>query len=260
MNIVELQNVRFVRQGHVILDDVSWTIADGEHWALLGANGAGKTTLLKILTGYEWSTSGTVRILGNEYGRCNVPEVRKAIGWVSSSIMLRFPSCSTALEVVESGFDASVGVYRPIDHAESGRAVQALRHFGVEAMAEQNYWTLSQGEQQRVLIARALVNQPSLIILDEACAGLDPGARETFLEDLHAFALRDDAPTMLFVTHHIEEISSWISKTLVLKEGRVFASGNTEQVLCDDVMSTAMDFDCRVTRMGARFWLLPATD
>ncbi|HRK33207.1 MAG TPA: ABC transporter ATP-binding protein [Candidatus Hydrogenedentes bacterium] len=255
MNILGLENVHFLRNDHRILEGVSWTVRAGEHWAILGANGSGKTTLLKIVTGYEWASEGSVQVLGREFGKTNLPELRKIIGWVSSSLEHRLPGEDRALQVVMSGFDATLGVYRSFDGAEHESARSALTAVGGVDLADKRYNILSQGEQQRVLIARAMVSKPALLILDEPCAGLDPAARHRFLADLSVLARSPGAPTFLFVTHHIEEIGDWISNVLILKQGRVLAHGVASACLQSDVLSDAFSMKCQVSRNGSAFQL-----
>ena len=181
MKVLEVKAAGFRRNGSQILSNVSWTVEDGEHWALLGANGSGKTTLLKLVTGYDWASEGTIEVLGNRFGECHIPRLRRIIGWVSSSIQERLPSGDSALRIVASGYDASLGVYRALGDAEMARAGEALELLGCRELASRTYGTLSQGERQRVLIARAMVNRPKLLILDEPCAGLDPLSSRLFL-------------------------------------------------------------------------------
>ncbi len=259
MNAVELRHITFVRKGRRILDRVSWTIRQGEHWALIGANGSGKTSLLKIVTGYEWASEGTVTVLGRIFGECDIRELRKTIGWVSSSLESRLPQEDTALSIVESGLEATLGVYRRYSEAEGILAREALAALGIEHLPERTFGVMSQGEQQRVLIARALICKPALLVLDEPCAGLDPHARGVFLEDLGRLAMREDAPTMLLVTHHIEEIGPWISKVCALGEGRVVAQGAPKELLSADVLSKTFSMACRVDFDGERYWLRPGS-
>ncbi|MDX9973911.1 MAG: ABC transporter ATP-binding protein [FCB group bacterium] len=253
--VLNLNGVTFRRNDREILSDVSWRIEPGEHWALLGANGSGKTTLLKVINGYEWATRGTVEVLGRRFGSCNVPQLRKSIGWVSSALQQRLPLGDTALRIVDSGYEASLGVYRTFTEEEIDRAKAALALVSGASIADRIYGTLSQGEQQRVLIARALVNGPRLLILDEPCAGLDPVAARQFLDDLSALAARPEAPTVIFVTHHIQEIAPWIERVLLLKSGRVSARGETAKVLTGPNLSAALDSNCRVDFDGAHYWL-----
>ena len=156
--VVELEDVCFCRKERQILSDISWRIEPGAHWALLGANGCGKTTLLKILTGYEWPTFGTVRVLGKRFGRCDIGKMRKLIGWVSSAMTQRLPAQDSAIDVVASGLDASIGLYRHFTDEEYEASLNVLRQLGAESVAQQHCITLSQGEMQKVLIARALVS------------------------------------------------------------------------------------------------------
>jgi iron complex transport system ATP-binding protein len=253
--IVRLKDIQFERGERAILSDVSWTIESGQHWALLGANGSGKTTLLKIITGYEWPSSGMVEVLGRKYGECNLPELRKHIGVVSSSLDCRVPGEDNALDVVTSGFDATIGLYRDYSENEFEQARQALAMANVEKFAGQKFETLSQGEKQRVLIARALVNRPALLVLDEPCNGLDPGAKERFLSDLSRLANHKDAPTMVMVTHYIEEIDPWIAWVMVLRDGEVLASGRKSETLNTVTLSRAFGMDVLVKKEGLRYTL-----
>jgi len=253
--VVELEGVSFCRKERTILSDISWRIETGRHWALLGANGSGKTTLLKILTGYEWPTFGSVRVLGERFGLCDIGRLRKLIGWVSSAMTQRLPMQDRAMEVVASGLDASIGLYRHITDEEYNKSLLVLKQLQVESVARQHCGTLSQGEMQKVLIARALVCQPKLLILDEPCIGLDPAARQRFLTDLAGLAKSDQAPTMILVTHHIEEIDPWIENVLLLKDGKVQSQGSPDGIITSEQMSTLFDSSCWVYRTGVKYYL-----
>lgn len=255
MRIVELNDIHYVRDGQKILSGVTWRIDRGRHWALLGANGSGKTTLLKVITGYEWPTAGDVSVLGQRFGDCDLRELRKAIGWVSSAMLHEFPAHSISLDVAASGLDASIGLYRDLNDAEWAAAREALARVGVEHVARRPYRLLSQGEQQRVLIARALVCRPTLLILDEPCAGLDPVARESFLDDLDRLCRRPEAPTMIMVTHHIEEIGPWIHDVLVIRDGRPLVAGPKHDVLRSEILARAFNGPCHVERIEDRYYL-----
>ncbi len=259
MDAIRLENVGFRRGERLILSRVTWTVRAGEHWALLGANGSGKTTLLKLVTGYEWASEGAVHVLGQDFGQCSIPALRKRIGYASSALagqmMGWLSGRDSALAIVLSGIEASIGLYREFTGAEVDRARRALAKMGVGGLADQHYGLLSQGEQQRILIARALVNEPGLLVLDEPCAGLDPAAREAFLEDLGQLAQRPDSPTLILVTHHIEEIRPWVEKVIVLKAGQVLAAGAQSQVLTARIMAEAFGFECEVTRQQDRYYL-----
>lgn len=255
MSIVELDRVTYRRGDVVVLHDVSWRIEAGRHCALLGANGAGKTTLLKIVTGYEWPTSGTVHVLGRRFGECNLPELRKALGWVSSALEHRLPMQDTALDIVASGIDSTLGVYRAFSDEETSRAHEALEAMRAHGLASRAYGTLSQGEQQRVLIARALAARPALLILDEPCLGLDPAARYRLLHDLESMTNGPTAPTLVFVTHHIEEIGPWIRAATIMKNGSIVASGAPADVLTSAMLGSAFSAPCRVERIDGAYRL-----
>lgn len=245
--VIELERVSFVRGGKRILRDVSWRIVEGQHWALLGANGSGKTTLLKIVSGYEWPTSGRVSVLGRRFGQTDIRILRLEIGWVSNALAERFPGFYSARQIVASGFDSSLRLYREFSADEWRRCDELLDHLRVAGVANQAFETLSQGEQQRVRIARALTNEPSLLILDEPCAGLDPVSRQHFLADLAEFAAGPHSPTMIFVTHHIEEIGSWVTHCLALRDGSIVAAGPDRTILNSEILGRTFGTECRVT-------------
>lgn len=259
--VIEVENVGMVRgEDKRILEGIGWRLRQGDHCALLGANGSGKTSLLKVICGYEWPTEGTVRVLGNRFGEVVLADVRKQIGWVSSSIQARIPEDQSAAAVVLSGLEASIGIWREFGRAEIQRAERAMESMEVAEFADKTYGVLSQGERQRVLIARALVSRPRLLILDEPCAGLDPAAREHFLKDLTKFARRKNGPTIVFVTHHIEEIPAFVRRGLLLKDGRVLAQGPIERVCNSKNLGEALGCKCLVSRenqgQGRRFSLV----
>ncbi|NUM56550.1 MAG: ATP-binding cassette domain-containing protein [Candidatus Hydrogenedentes bacterium] len=246
-DILSLDSIGFVRDSRTILNCVSWTVRRGEHWAILGANGSGKTTLLKIVTGYEWASEGTLDVLGNRFGETDVRALRRHVGWVSASIEQRLPADDDALDVVLSGIDASLGLYRHFDRDERNAALAALAGVGGDHLAHRKFGVLSQGEQQRVLIARALAARPALLLLDEPCAGLDPAARHHFLRDIGNLAQTPTAPALVLVTHHIEEIGPWINRVLILARGAVLAQGTPEETLTAPILSEAFAAPCEVT-------------
>lgn len=254
--IIHVEGATMIRgEDRTILDGIDWIVSEGEHWALLGANGSGKTSLLKVICGYEWPTRGSVSVLGERYGETVLAEVRKRIGWVSSSLLTWIPDDTTGLAIALSGLEASVGLWREFSIRETDRAREALIEMGAEDIADKPYGVLSQGERQRALIARALINRPALIILDEPCAGLDPAAREHFLHDLERFARRKSAPTFIFVTHHVEEIPPFVTHALLLNKGRVLARGPLDRTMTDPLLSQTFGRPCAIHRRNGRFHL-----
>ena len=253
--VLELEGASYHRGERAILSGIDWRIRRGEHWALLGANGSGKTTLLRMVAAADWPSDGQIRVLGQRFGEVDLRELRRAIGIVTSSMSAYFHDRQSALEIVETGIDAELGWWRRFGPEDEARARAALAAVGLGALGASPYVQLSQGERQRVLIARALMNRPQLLILDEPCAGLDPAARERFLEDLAAFAARPQTPTLIFVSHHIEEIPPFVTKALVLREGRVLAQGLIAEVCTSPILSAAFGRPCTVTAAGGRFGL-----
>lgn len=233
-----------------ILEDVRFRIARGEHWALVGPNGCGKSTLLSIVSGDLWPSVGIVRVLGAEYGRVDKREHRKRIGVVSSALFTHLPLQDRAVEIAASGIHARIGKLGAPDPAELQRGWRALERVSATEWAEKPYGVLSQGEKQRVMIARALVNDPDLLILDESCSGLDPVSREAFLADLARLALEPSGPTQIHVTHHLEEIPAFVTHALVLREGRVVAQGPVAGVLTSECLSAAFGAECHVAVLG----------
>lgn len=237
--VLRLDSVSVRGQDVDVLRNVSWSIARGEHWALLGANGSGKTSLLNTLAAYLHPSEGTVDVLGHRFGRYDWRELRKRIGIVSSSLHARIHGSEAAVLTVLSGKAAVLGHWGDEGESDRARALQLLAAVEAAHVADRRWELLSQGERQRVLIARALMADPALLVLDEPCAGLDPLAREKFLSLVNRLASRHETATTIFVTHHIEEIVPAISHVLVLKEGAVLASGTKARILRSEVLSEA---------------------
>ena len=236
----------FRRDGVEILHEVRWTISKGEHWVLLGPNGSGKTSLLRILAAYEWPSQGDVEVLGEKFGRFDLRELRKRIGLVCAALAPRFPDWDDARSIVLSGIDAAIGRSRKFSPDEERRALAALEALAAAHIARRPFGALSEGERQRVLIARAFLPAPALLVLDEPCEGLDPLARERLLEDLARFAARPGAPTMVLVTHHLEEIPPFVSHAMILANGGVVATGPVEEVVTTAHLSRAFGVPCEV--------------
>lgn len=252
--LIELLNIFLARSGRTILDDVSLTIRPGEHWALLGPNGSGKTTLLNIIIAYLWPMNGTVTVFGDRYGTVDIREKRKLIGMVSSALFERVPARETLTDVVLSGRFASMGIYDEISEADRERAREIIAFLDCGSIAESQYGVLSFGERQRALIGRALMPEPRLLILDEPCEGLDIHARETVLNRLNCITESPNGPSLLLVTHRVEEIPPGISHALILKEGRVLASGVKRETITSDYLSDAMGIPIEVLHKNGRLF------
>lgn len=253
--ILNLQHIDWEREDRTILKDVSWQVNKGEHWCLLGLNGSGKTTLLNMVSGYQWPTRGSIEVLGHQFGTYDLRELRKSIGYVSTSLQQRLYGTDTALNIVLSGRESMIGIYDEPTQKEREQAYHIMETLKCEHLANQTYQVLSQGEKQRVLIARALMNKPKLMILDEPCTGLDLIAREQLLERISELTKQPDCPTLIYVTHHVEEILNCITHTLLLKSGEVFAQGFTKDVLTEQQLSQFFEVPIQLERENERFWL-----
>lgn len=253
--VLEIEKLRIERGSTVILDEVSWRIDPGEHWVIVGPNGSGKTSLLRALTGYLMPTAGAITVFGKRYGESDWRELRRAIGLVSTALLQMIHDEEIALDAVVGGKYATINFWGSPTSAERVKAEQLLRSVECEHLAQRPWQVLSQGERQRVLIARALMAGPRLLILDEPCSGLDPVAREHFLQFLERLGRRKDAPALVLVTHHAEEIMPVFSHALVLKAGGVLASGKKEHSLKSAILTAAFDATMRLSVRAGRYRL-----
>ncbi len=253
--ILDVTDLRVNRGRAAILRGINWRIGRGEQWVVLGANGSGKTTLLKALTGYLSPTSGGFAVLGLRYGHCDWRELKLKLGVVTSAFALSIPPSETALETVVSGKYAQLDLWHAVSAADRAAARRLLKTTGLLALADREWAYLSQGERQRVLIARALMAKPKLLILDEPCAGLDPVARATFVRFLDRLARRRGprTPALVLVTHHVEEITPAFTHALVLKAGAVLAAGPRRRVLVSKVLGAAFGAPLKLGARGGRY-------
>jgi iron complex transport system ATP-binding protein len=246
---LRLTDVSLVRDGHAILDHISWTVRPEERWIVLGPNGSGKTSLIQIAALYLHPTTGTVEVLGETLGCCDVRVVRRRIGLASVALAAQLRPQLSALDTVMT---ARYAALEPWWHAYSeddrARARKALARLGVEAYAERTVGSLSSGEQQRVLLARAFLGDPDLVLLDEPTARLDLGGRESTVAALAELAADRSAPPMVMVTHHVDEIPPGFDHGLVLRDGEVLAAGPFLDTMTDEVLSTAFGVALRVER------------
>jgi len=254
--VVRLDGVAVVRDGVALLDDITWTVGPGERWALLGPNGSGKTTLLRVVGAGLWPTRGTVQILGETLGRVDMRELRKRITVVSASVGRTLRPAQPALDVVLTGRHAALETWwHEYTDADRTRARDLLAEagFGSTAFGERAFGLLSEGERQQVLLARALMGDPKLILMDEPAAGLDLGAREGLLTRLAALAADPAVPPLVLVTHHLEEIPPGVTHAALLRTGRLLAAGPVGEVLTDAAVSDAFGVGVVVERRGGRW-------
>ena len=253
--ILGLSNVSLAIDGKKIIRDLSWQVREGENWVLVGPNGAGKTTLLGILNGYHWPSGGRATVLGKDFGSFDLRELRKRIGFVSSYISDWIPEEERVIDVVVSGRYASIRLWKDPPPEELAYANRVLRRVGCGRYGGARIGKLSQGEKQRVIIARALMARPRLMALDEPCAGLDLPGREKFLSAVARIA-ESGSPTMIYVTHRIEEIPAGFTHALLLREGRVTAKGRIDQVLNSRNLSACFRVGIKVSRWRKRYYAL----
>lgn len=252
---IEVEGVTYRRDQKTLLSHIDWRVKEKEHWAILGLNGSGKTTLLNIINGYIWATEGKVRVLGETYGETDLRDMRKSIGWVSSSFQEKLYGADRTQDVVLSGKFATVRLFDRVEAEDEAKAAEYMKRLGCLQLWDRPYQTCSQGEKQKVLIARALMASPRLLILDEPCNGLDIFSREQLLESIGAWAAREDTPTVLLVTHHTEEILPLFGHTLLLRGGEVFASGESAALLTSEHLSRFFGTKVVVERRSDRAWL-----
>ncbi len=253
-DVVDLDGVSVLRGGATLLDRVDWQVEEGERWAVLGPNGAGKTTLLQVAATRVHPTSGTAWVLGERLGGVDVFELRPRIGLASARLAAQVAPGERVLDVVVTAAYGIVGRWREAYDAgdlERGRALLGL--MGVGAMVQRPFGTLSEGERQRVLVARALMADPELLLLDEPAAGLDLGGREDLVARLGRLAADLAAPTFVLVTHHVEEVPVGTTHVLLLRQGRVVAAGPAEEALTAGSLSEAFGLSVALDRRAGRW-------
>jgi iron complex transport system ATP-binding protein len=252
--VLDLAGVTITRGAARLLDRVDWTVDEGERWVVLGPNGAGKTTLLQVASTNIHPTDGVVEILGEMLGTVDVFELRPRIGLASAALAERIPRGERVLDVVVTATYAVTGRWREqYEDVDSQRALQMLARLGVAALAERTFGTLSEGERKRVQIARALMADPELMLLDEPAAGLDLGGREQLVNTLGSLALDEDAPAMVLVTHHVEEIPPGFTHVLLIRDGAVVAAGPLESTLTAENLTATFGLPLALDRHGERW-------
>ncbi|MEE0949607.1 MAG: ABC transporter ATP-binding protein [Streptococcus equinus] len=247
---ITLENVTLSRQNKPLLKDITWKVNKGEHWAILGLNGSGKTSLLKLITAEYWTSQGSVEVLGNKFGGTDISNMRTKIGIVGSFIAERLSPHMLAEKIVLTGKYKSSILYTEYGEKELNEARQMLISIGGEHLLGRIYASLSQGEKQLLLIARSLMEEPEILILDEATSGLDLFAREKLLRQIEQITTLPKAPTILYVTHHAEEITRSFTHVLLLKKGQIIAEGPKNEVLTETILSDFYDQKVSIVPLG----------
>jgi iron complex transport system ATP-binding protein len=245
-----------VRRGKTtLLAEVDWSVELDERWVILGANGAGKTTLLKMAAAELHPSTGTVHVLGEQLGRVDVFELRPRIGFCSAALLARVPAEEIVLDVVVSAGYAVLGRWREAyDQLDTGRATELCKALGIAHLTERTFGTLSEGERKRTMIARALMTDPELLLLDEPAAGLDLGGREDLVTRLSELARDPDAPATILVTHHVEEIPPGFTHLMLISDGGIVAQGLLDDVLTSANLSATFGQDLELQRIGDRYF------
>jgi iron complex transport system ATP-binding protein len=252
--VLKFDQVSVTRGGKDILTDITWQVEANQRWVIVGPNGAGKTTLLRVAGTHLQPSSGTVQVLGRTLGEVNVFDLRTRIGFASTAIANRIPNSENVLDAVMTASYAITGRFKETyDEVDIRRAKRVLGEWQLGEYADRPFGTLSDGERKRTQIARAVMPDPELLLLDEPVASLDIGSREATIKILGGYASHPDAPAIIMVTHHLEEIPTGFTHALVLKDGKISAAGPITQTLTTEKLSEAYGLDLEVVFFGGRF-------
>ncbi len=252
--VLELHDVSVIRAGRTILGPIAWRVEAGERWVILGPNGSGKTTLMQIASTYLWPSHGSVSVLGAEVGTIDARELRRSIGYVSPALTAQIDADLSGVDVVMTARHAALAPWwHTFTDDDRARAIDLLALMGCSALADRTFGTMSSGERQRLLIARTLMTQPDLLLLDEPAAGLDLGAREALLARLTDLTVAPNPAAIVLVTHHVEEIPPGFTHALVLAGGRAVAAGPIHDSLAAETLSEAYGLPLEVHAGHGRF-------
>ncbi|KUP23618.1 MULTISPECIES: ABC transporter ATP-binding protein [Paenibacillus] len=251
--MISLQHLTLRREQSLILDDVSLDMKPGENWVILGRNGSGKTTILEMMTGYLFPSSGSVEVLGYKFGQCDVREVRKEIGYIGPSLMEKLSLSDPVWEVVATGAYAYLRFYQAIPQQVKEQAIKLLEDMNLGGLAYHPFGTLSQGERKKAMLARCLMAEPKLLIMDEPCAGLDLYEREKMLAEVDKLKQRN--VSVVYVTHHVEEIVPLFTHVALIRDGKLAGSGPKEEVLTKEMIMATFDIPVDVEWDGGRPWI-----
>lgn len=245
--MIKAENLACQSGRKFLIHQINWEVEKGDHWILFGMNGCGKTTLLSIIAGFKGHTKGKLQVFGQEYNEENIFELRKRIGWVSSSFFDKYLSWESALSIVLSGVSGTLSLSKDITDADVKRARKLLKELRLGDKIDQPFALMSKGERQCVLIARALISNPEILILDEPGTGLDIYARDYVLRAIDDLAKHSDM-TIIYVTHYAEEILPSFDKTMLMKDGRIFKQGLTKDLFTNEIFSEFMEYESEVTQ------------
>ncbi len=252
--VLEFHDVSVVRDGNKILDSVTWSVESDQRWVILGPNGAGKTTLLQIAAAAIHPSKGTADVLQEALGKVDVFELRPMIGFASTAMARKIPRNETVIDVVLTAAYSVTGRWNEeYEEIDLRRAHRVLSEWGLEGFAERKFGSLSDGEQKRVQIARSVMTDPELLLLDEPAASLDLGAREELVGLLGGYALSPASPAIVMVTHHVEEIPPGFTHAMLLADGRVVAAGPMDEALTSQTLTETFGLDIDLTENGGRF-------
>lgn len=251
--LFQMENIHLERDKNVILHDFHWKVSPGEHWVIFGPNGAGKTSILNVLQAYLWPTTGKVKVFGGTLGDgVNVFDMRRQIAVVSESVRNLINNNLTGREVIVTGLRGHLNLFSDETPEEIERAEELATRTGITSLLKKPFRVMSTGERQRILITRALTEQPRILVLDEPCSGLDLAGREWVLHTIERVAAQENAPSLLLTTHHVEEMTAAFTHALLIKEGRAFAQGTLDAVFTGENLSELFGMEIQVEKVGTR--------
>jgi iron complex transport system ATP-binding protein len=254
VNVLQFTGVSVVREGNTILDSVNWSVEDDQRWVILGPNGAGKTTMLQMAAAMSHPSSGTVEVLEEPLGGSDLFELRPRIGFASTAMARKLPAKEKVLDVVMTAAYSVLGRWNEeYEDIDSRRAQRVLAEWNLDHLADRTFGTLSDGEQKRVQIARAIMTDPEILLLDEPAASLDLGSREELLTMLSGYASETNSPAIIMVTHHVEEIPRGFTHVLLLANGRVVRSGPLAEALTSETLTETFGLPIELTETDGRF-------
>ncbi len=255
-SLVELHNISLFREGQAVLKNLNWTVSENEHWVILGPNGSGKSSLVALLQGWLWPIDGEIKVLGRLFGDDDLNELRQSIGWVGNELDPELPSHQSCLEIVLSGSTGTLGIQfdTPQRKAQTW-AKKWMTELGIWSLCKKPYRFCSQGQKRLTMIVRALMTKPGILLLDEPSSGLDPVAREIFLQALRKMMQSPESPLLLYTTHHVDEIMPEFTHALLLREGQVSFQGPIDKAISNKELSRLFSRALSIKKNGDRWQL-----